>query len=324
MTAQTMTQAAQAFLASLDDGQRAQATAPFDTPDHREWTYVPGPRPGLRLKDMSEEQRRLAFALLDTGLSERAQQTARGIIGLEPILGELERVSGTVHFERDPELYWFRVLGTPGAAEPWAWRTNGHHIAIHVTVVGDDVAVTPHFFGANPARVPSGPQEGLRALPDEEDLGRALVLALDDDRRKIAIVAETAPDDIMSRMDPVVDRKAMPSGLAYGDMTDDQRELLRGLVRHYLTRPTPALADEAWARVEGAGLEPVTFTWAGSLEPGIGNGHYYNVLGPTFLLEYDNTQNNANHIHSVWRDFANDWGEDLLAKHYATDHREDS
>jgi hypothetical protein len=123
-------------------------------------------------------------------------------------------------------------------------------------------------------------------------------------------------------MDPVVDRSAMPTGLAYGDMTDDQRELLRTLVRHYLTRPTKALADEAWSGLERAGLDRVTFAWAGSLEPGIGNGHYYAVLGETFLLEYDNTQNNANHIHSVWRDFANDWGQDLLAQHYATDHRE--
>jgi hypothetical protein len=322
MTAETMTSAARAFLASLDDGQRAKATAPFDTPDHREWTYVPGPRPGLPLKEMTDEQRRLALALLDTGLSERAQQTARGIIALEPILGELERASGTVHHDRDPELYWFRVLGEPGGSAPWAWRTNGHHVAVHVTVVGDRVAVTPHFFGANPAMVPSGPQQGLRTLPDEEDLGRALVRALDDGQREVAVVAQTAPSDIMSRMDPVVDRSAMPSGLAYGEMTDDQREQLRTLIRHYLTRPTKALADEAWAELERAGLEPVTFTWAGSLEPGIGNGHYYAVLGTTFLLEYDNTQNNANHIHSVWRDFANDWGEDLLAQHYATQHRE--
>ncbi|REF34879.1 DUF3500 domain-containing protein [Thermasporomyces composti] len=317
--ASRMAAAAVAFLASLDPDQRRAATAPFDTPDHREWTYLPGPRPGLALADMTERQRELAMVLLDTGLSAHGSREARAVMALEAVLRELERGAGRAMWrQRHPHYYWVRILGDPGGDQPWAWRVNGHHLATHVTVVGDRIAATPQFFGANPARVPSGPHAGLRTLPDAEDLGRALLEALDPDRRTVAIVSPEAPDDILTRRDPVADPSVVPRGLTYADMTEPQRRLLTTLVRYYMGRVAPEAAETAWRDAVDAGLTEVAFCWAGSTTPG--EGHYYAVTGPTFLLEYDNTQNGANHVHTVWRDLRRDWGEDLLAAHYAAHH----
>ncbi|MET9020299.1 DUF3500 domain-containing protein [Actinopolymorpha sp. NPDC004070] len=321
-TTARMVAAATAFLSALTPDQRTAATAPFDTDDHRVWTYLPGPRPGLALADMSEEQRGLAAALLATGLSDEGSGRARAIMTLDGILRGLEREAGSDMWkQRDAGYFWVRVLGDPAGSQPWAWRVNGHHLAVHFAVVGDEVASTPQFFGANPAKVLSGPHAGLRTLPESEDLGRALLASLDPDRRARAVVDAEAPDDILTRRDPVADAGRLPRGLAYADMTDPQRGHLETLVRHYLGRSTAEVAEASWHDVEKAGLERVTFSWAGSLRPGVGERHYYAVAGPTFVLEYDNTQNDANHIHTVWRDLRNDWGEDLLAAHYAQQHR---
>ncbi|HEX6231660.1 MAG TPA: DUF3500 domain-containing protein, partial [Jiangellaceae bacterium] len=207
-------------------------------------------------------------------------------------------------------------LGEPAGEQPWAWKVGGHHLAVHLTIVGEQVAGAPMFFGANPAAVPDGqPHAGLRTLPEDEDLGRALVTGLPEHLRAMAVTGPLAPNDILTRHDPVANVNLIPPGLAYADMDGGQQELLVRLVRHYLDRALPEVAGATWAGIEGAGLEHASFRWAGPVEPG--RGHYYAVLGPTFLLEYDNTQNNANHIHTVWRDLRSDWGEDLLAAHHA-------
>ena len=184
VTAAAMREAAAALLAALGPEQHAAATAPFETPDHREWTYLPGPRAGLSLREMDDAQRELAMRLLATGLSERGLATARDVMALEQVLGDLERAVGRPGWERrHPGHFWVRVLGTPDARAPWAWRVNGHHLAVHVTLVGDEVAGTPQFFGANPAVVPRGPHQGLRTLPLEEDLARELLGLLDAGQR---------------------------------------------------------------------------------------------------------------------------------------------
>ncbi|NDL55744.1 DUF3500 domain-containing protein [Phytoactinopolyspora mesophila] len=317
--AREMSRAAAAFLDSLDAGQRRLAWAPFDAADRTEFTYLPGPRPGLALSEISERQHELAMRLLATGLSSRGLADAKAIMQLEDTLAALERAVGRPGWQRrNSAYYWFRVLGTPGGAEPWMWKAGGHHLAVHMTVVGSDVAGTPQFFGANPARVPDGhAQAGTRTLPGEEDLGRALVTSLPAEQQEIAVVSGEAPADILTRHDPVADASRIAPGLLAGDMDGEHRELLEQLVRRYVERVTPAAAAPAWADIKRAGLERVSFRWAGPTAAGPGNGHYYAVLGPTFLLEYDNTQADANHIHTVWRDLRRDWGEDLLARHYA-------
>jgi hypothetical protein len=320
-TAGRMAAAALAFIDSLEPEQRSRLLVPFDSPDRREFTYLPGPRPGLALFDMTAEQQTRAMELMATGLSDSGLADARAIMQLERILSGLERSAGRPGWRRrHPEHFWFRVLGLPGTGLPWAWKVGGHHLAVHLTIVGEEVAGAPLFVGANPATVPAGhPRAGLRTLPDEENLGRLLVTALPAQDHEMAVTAPLAPQDILTRHDPVADVSRIPPGLTYGDMDGQQRGLLVRLVRRYFERVIPEVAEVAWAAIERAGLERVSFRWAGSVEPG--HGHYYAVLGPTFLLEYDNTQNNANHIHTVWRDLRRDWGEDLLATHHAEHHQ---
>jgi hypothetical protein len=313
--ARQMSAAAKALLASLSAEQRAAATTSFDAPDHRVWTYLPGPRAGLALAEMTSDQQALALALLETGCSVDGARTARAIIELDKIRREL---GGRV-VEPGDHRFWVRILGEVSDGAPWAWRINGHHLAIHVTVVGDLIAVTPNFFGSEPAVVPHGPHQGLRTLPDEEELARALLASLDPAQRGVAIASEIAPHDILTRDDPVADPSVLLAGLTYAEMSHEQRELLQRLVRCYFDRAPLDHAAACWQQAVDAGLDAIRFSWAGSDTRG--RGHYYAVAGPTFLLEYDNTQDDANHIHSVWRELRNDWGEDLLSAHYATGHR---
>ena len=307
--------AVQALLASLDSAQRVAATSPFDVADHRRWTYLPGGRPGLALARMTADQQMLALGLLDAGASEAGARTARAVVELDMIRRQLAAGPGR---EPDPadHRFWVRILGDPDGDAPWAWRMNGHHLAVHVTVVGDAITITPHFLGAEPAVVLQGPHRGLRTLPDEEDLARALLSTFDPAQRRLAVASDLAPSDILTRDDPVADPHVIPAGLPYGDMSPKQGELLQRVIRLYFDRAPTQTAASAWRDVLDGNLDGVTFSWSGSDVRG--QGHYYAVRGPTFLLEYDNTQDGANHIHSVWRDLRNDWGDDLLAAHYAS------
>jgi hypothetical protein len=315
-----MAEAAAALLDSLGGDQLAQASLPFSGDERYQWAYTPGPRNGLLLKAMTAAQRRAALRLVDAGLSARGAATAQQIIALETILRETERIEQRPSKDdRDPELYYFSVFGTPGGSAPWGWRVGGHHLALNFAVVeGELIAPTPLFFGANPAQVHHGPERGLRVLAAEEELARALLGSLEDGQKSLAIVDPVAPADILTKNYRMADPAAVPHGIAYAALAGEQRGHLAGLVRQYVERTADELHSQIWARIERAGLDQLTFAWAGPEERG--QGHYYAVKGPTLLIEYDNTQNGANHIHSVWRDLSDDWGEDVLADHYAHGH----
>jgi hypothetical protein len=320
LTARRMAEAAATFLDSLGSDQRTHASLPFSGDERYQWAYTPGPRNGLLLKAMTAAQRSAALRLFDAGLSLRGAATAQQIIDHESILRETERIEQILSGEdRDPELYYFSVFGTPGGAEPWGWRANGHHLALNFTVVGGElISPTPLFFGANPAEVHHGPACGMRILAAEEDLARVLLGSLEAGQKSLAIVDPVAPADILTKNYRKADSIAVPHGIAYAGLSGEQRGYLVSVVRHYIERTAGELSAQAWARIERAGLDELTFAWAGSEERG--QAHYYAVKGPTFLIEYDNTQNNANHIHSVWRDFTHDWDADVLADHYAHAH----
>lgn len=315
-----MAEAARRFVGALDEDQRGRACFPFTSDERYFWHYTPIDRKGLQLKEMTDAQRGEAFALLASGLSARGGKQARQIIDLEPILRATEQLEGvTNNWHRDSGRYTVSIFGEPGGKEPWAWRVGGHHIGIIFTVVdGDWIAPTPLFLGANPAIVRHGEHTGHRILPEEEELARVILGSLDTAQKGIAIIDPVAPNDILTTNRQVADRDVPPTGIAYADLTGEQRGHLTALVRHYVTRADDEIAGGAWDAIERAGLDGVAFAWAGTEERN--QGHYYAVKGPRFLLEYDNTQNGANHIHSVWRDFTNDYGEDLLAAHYAETH----
>ncbi len=308
-----MAAAANKFLESLRPEQRAKATFELKGDERLDWHFIPKVRKGLTLKDMSEAQRTLAHALLRSGLSAHGYAKTTNIISLEDILKVLEAGKGTM--VRDHELYYFSIFGTPSATGTWGWRMEGHHYSQNFTVVkGELFSGTPSFMGTNPGEVRSGPRKGLRVLAEEEDLGRALVKSLNDEQRKAAIFDTKAPADIIT----VAKRKVTPletAGIAAPKLDAAQTARLQALVKTYVGRLRGDLADADFAKIQKQGWEKVYFAWAGGLEKG--EPHYYRVQGPTFLIEYDNTQNDANHVHAVWRDFDNDFGEDLLRKHYA-------
>ena len=309
--------AVRTWLDGLDDAQRDRATFPFEASERFVWAYTPGPREGLAIREMSPEQRADANEIVAAATSARTAGEVAAVIALETVLGELERAAGDPDWERrDRERYWFAVFGEPGPTAPWSWRVGGHHVALHVTLAGGDViGTTPSFLGANPAMVPDGPQAGRRALPGEEGLARDLLSTLTSAERGVALVADTAPADILTGIGRHADVRAVPVGVRHADLGAPGQAALEGLLRHYVDRARPDVADAAWARIAAGGLGDVTFAWSGP--EALGHGHYYAVRGPSFVIEYDNTQDGANHIHAVWRELANDWGEDLLARHLA-------
>ena len=310
-----MTAAANNFLTTLNADQKAKATFPFPDAERENWHFIPRVRKGLPMKEMTQEQRLLAQALLATGLSNRGYAKAVSIMSLEAVLAEMEKgkVGGAV---RDPEQYFVSIFGTPGA-EPWGWRLEGHHLSLNFTAAGGAApAMTPSFFGTNPGEVREGPRKGTRVLGSEEELGRTLVKSLDAEQKKVAILQVETPKEILTapgRVDPV-----KPEGISVAKFTPEQSATLMKIVREYLFRIRPDVAAEEFAKIEKAGWDKVAFAWAGGLERG--EPHYYRVQGASFVLEYDNTQNEANHVHSIWRDFAHDFDHDLLAEHLKTEH----
>lgn len=314
--ASTIADRARDWWESLDSGQQAQVLSPFDSADAREFTYLPGPRAGLSLADMGEHQQVLAMRVLEAGLSGTGADTARAVMALEQTLRDLEHAHDKAGWDgRHPHYYWFRLLGLPDAVEPWAFHVGGHHVCLHFTVVGDHVAGTPQFFGANPAIVPAGPQAGVQTLPQEEHLARHLLASFDPAQQDKAIVSPHAPLDIATRRDPVADIGVVPRGLRYEHLDTLQRGEFEQLIKHYLDRLHPDLSGTAWRALVDEGLSEVTFAWLGSSTPGA--PHYYAITGQSFLLEYDCVQDGANHVHTVWRDVRSDWGIDVLARHHA-------
>lgn len=314
--ADDMASSAKTFLAALTPEQRTKAAFAFGSPERENWHFIPKERNGLPLKEMSAAQRHLAYALLSSGLSHSGYGKAVTIMSLEQILQDLEGPNRK--FPRDPELYFVSVFGEPGPKGAWGWRVEGHHLSVNFTLLdGAVVAGTPSFMGTNPAEVRTGGRAGLRVLGTEEDLARTLVHSLNDDQRRQAVVQPKAPDDILTVATAVADIGAA-KGLRFSDMNAEQKELVRNIVHAYVGRLRGELAAADLKAIEAAGLDPVVFAWAGGLERG--QGHYYRIHGPTFLLEYDNTQNDANHVHAVWREFKGDFGRDVLGDHLRAAH----
>ena len=320
-TAHRLTRAVGDWLATLDADQRSSATFPFDEDERFVWAFTPGDRKGLALRDMTAAQRDAAMAIVTATTSSRGAKELAAVIALETVLGEVEQSNGRAGWQRrDPELYWFAVFGEPSDSDPWMWRVGGHHVAINDTIAGGEViGSSPSFLGANPAVVPDGgPRAGERTLSGEEALARDLLLGLPSDARDVAVVDPTAPPEILTSNAARADPSGVPEGLRHADMDPVSQRRFEALIRYYLGRAADDVAAGDWERAVADGLSGTTFAWAGSAEPG--RGHYYAIRGPRLLVEYDNTQNGANHIHAVWRDLANDWGEDVLASHYRESH----
>ena len=309
-----MTRAADQFVKNLDDDQRKIAQMEYDTPQRVGWHFIPkANRKGLQIKEMNDAQRTAAHGLLKSCLSNVGYDKAVKIMELEHILFELERSGGGSQI-RDTERYYFTVFGQPTEKGKWGLSIEGHHLSLNFVVeAGAVVSSTPTFFAANPAtvmnEVPGGAKKGTRVLAGEELLAFELVNSLDDQQRQKAVIAEKAPREIRAAGEPQPPTDD-PVGLAVADMTREQKMATKQLVLSYLENLPESVHQARIDAATAAGPENIHFAWAGALKPGV--GHYYRVQGPTFLIEFVNTQpdaagNPANHIHCVWRDMKGDF-----------------
>lgn len=309
-----MAKAANSLLEKLTPEQKAKAVFQFSDKERVNWHFIPRERQGLTIKEMSPEQRALAMELAKSGLSDEGYKKATLIMSLEAVLREMEKDTTG---KRDPEKYYVSIFGVPGGKEPWGWRFEGHHLSLNYSsVAGAAPSMTPSFFGTNPGEVREGDKKGLRVLGKEEDLGRILIKSLTDEQRKVAIIAEKAPDDVLNL--PSRPDRTKPEGIAWDKLTADQQTKLTYVVKEQIFRCRPDVAREELAKIEKAGLSKIHFAWAGGLE--LGEPHYYRVQNESFVVEYDNTQGKANHPHSVWRNWDNDFGGDILKRHIEESH----
>ncbi len=309
-----MQAAAQAFLNTLTTDQKAKAQIDFDKDERYNWHFVPrDDRKGIPLKELNKAQWSAAMQLLHTTLSDTGYNKVTAIMQLENVLKKIEnRAEGDDY--RDPTKYFFTIFGTPLPGKIWGWRLEGHHIAFNFSSENNKlVAATPSFLGSNPAIILSGPEKGKQILKSETELGFALLHSLDAEQMNRALTDSNAPAEIITS----TDRKAMitdPRGLPYSGLNNEQQKIFLQLLSVYIHRYTILFADSMMQDIEGAGLQNLRFIWAGAQQPG--KGHYYRIQGPTIIIEYDNTQNNANHVHTVIRDLKHDFGGDELLEHY--------
>lgn len=310
-----MSIAAQNLLSSLSESQRTQATYPLRSGERTDWHFVPKQdRKGLPLKAMTAEHVHLVNILLNESLGHAGFTKATGIMYLESVLRgiEVDRGREGAYEYRDPTHYFVTVFGIPQSKGSWGWSFEGHHISLNFTIVdGSFVASTPAFFGASPHLVPGGAARGLRVLGNEEDRARRLLDSLDEDRLEKAVIGETVPGDIFSAAKPRIIREE-PQGIKATELAPEQFELLIELIDVYIENVADEAALERRAQVE-AGSNEIYFAWIGSKKRG--EAHYYRVQAPSFLIEYDNIQNDANHSHTVWRDYDGDFGRDLIGEH---------
>jgi len=296
------------LISSLQDEQREEALFNFEDQLRKDWHYLPAAsygRPGIKMSSLDDLQRSYVHDLLNTVLSKKGYAKTKAIIDLENILAKIE----DNYRSRDPEQYAIAIFGLPSTKEPWAWSFSGHHISYHFTYVEGEVSTTPRFLGANPGKVMSGKNQGLRVLGREEDLGFELLLSLSEEQAQKAVIAGEAYWEILTtnkiKVDPLEER-----GIRQSELSAEQNGILQSLLNEYLSTLSEELAMSRKARLPA---EDLLFAWAGSKE--LGQAHYYRIQGTSFLIEFDNAQNGANHVHTVWREFDGDFGEDLILAH---------
>ncbi|MEO6219777.1 MAG: DUF3500 domain-containing protein [Ginsengibacter sp.] len=319
--AQHLDEKANNFLNTLSPELKSQALFSLTDSERMNMNYVPKERKGPSFHDFNEKQKRAALELLKASLSKQGYQKSTEIMELETILFMMEnnttkKPEGKTY--RDPLNYHLCIFGKPSRVDVWGWRFEGHHISLNFTSTNEKIiSSTPSFFGSNPAIVPIKEQKGKQVLKLETEIGFQLINSLTTNQLKVAKFSDEAPGEILTGNKRRVEN-IENNGIAYGSLTEDQKKTFMRLLNVYIDNYDLDFANSLRKKIEKAGFENLHFAWAGSLKQGA--GHYYRIYGPVLLIEYDNTQNHANHVHTVVRDLTNDYGEDILREHYKTDH----
>jgi hypothetical protein len=320
INAQDLPAKANDFIKLLDSAQRAKALYPFESEERHRFMYIPlDDRKGISVNELNDAQRKALMDLLHSCLSDEAVKKVHDIMQLDIVLKKLENRKPEDHF-RDPGKYFVTIFGIPSDKTIWGWRFEGHHVAFHFSADKKQlVAGTPSFLGSNPGKVLEGDEKGKEVLKQETDDGFAMLHSLSADELKKAIIDTAAPAEIITG----ASRVAMidhPSGIKYNELSPANQQRFLQLINLYIHRYTKLFADDMLKEIQTAGLENLWFSWAGFTEHVPGKPYYYRIQGPTIIIEYDNTQNNANHVHTVIRDLKTDFGGDMLLEHYRQNH----
>lgn len=308
VNATAMAKAAEAFLSSLDGAQRAKARYDFDSPERLNWHFIPRERNGVGLWDLHGAPREAADKLVATGLSAAGYDKSLEVRSLEEVLylfeggDEAERRQ-----KRHPHKYYITIFGDPGETGEWGWRFEGHHLSLNYTIRdGEIVSSTPEFFGANPGLIDAGPGRRLRVLGRRESLARDILHACNEEQRKMMLISDTPPNEVRGAGEPqpvVTDAVGLP----WTRMSVEQQGLLKELIGVYVAAMPAAVMKDRLDAINETGIERIRIAWWGGGE--LNQPHHYVIQGPTFIIEYNNTQNQANHVHSMWRNVAGDFAQ---------------
>lgn len=319
---QELTDLANKFIETLSPSLRTETLMNLESKERLKFNYVPIKRRGATFKDFNEIQKEAAINLLKASLSEQGYNKTMAITQLENILivledNKLRMPDGSPM--RDPLNYHFLVFKDQNNNSFWGWRFEGHHISLNFMAGENSIlSSTPSFMGSNPGVVPSGPHKGKEVLKEESELGFALVNSLSEEQLKKALISSDAPRDIISGTSTELSN-IEPLGISFKNLTKEQQKVFLQLLQVYLHNYEAKFSANFWSKIEAAGIEKLSFAWAGSLAPG--KGHYYRIQNGIVLIEFDNTQNNANHVHTVVRDLTNDFGANILKEHYQQSHK---
>ena len=300
------------LLNSLSDSQKEVVSFALEDPAKTRWHYLPHSsfkREGLPLSDMTPIQVQKTYALLEAYLSESGYDQMEQIIDLENYLAVVEKNPA----KRDPTKYYLAVYGNPHQDSLWAWSFEGHHVSLNFTVSPDKITFAPAFWGSNPGIVPDGPEKGKIVLRKDHDWGLELIQSLSPKQLIQTLVSSQTYGEILTSNQAAVE--FIPNnGISYGQLNRGQKKQLKEIIYLHLDRMEKAVSQKARQLLDEENWNNITFSWAGKIEKL--KAHYYRIQGQNFLIEYDNSQNKANHIHVVWREFKGDFGKDLIREHY--------
>ena len=300
------------LLNSLSGSQKEVVSFALEDPAKTRWHYLPHSsfkREGLPLSDMTPIQVQKTYALLEAYLSESGYDQMEQIIDLENYLAVVENNPA----KRDPTKYYLAVYGTPHRDSLWAWSFEGHHVSLNFTVSPDKITFAPAFWGSNPGIVPDGPEKGKIVLRKDHDWGLELIQSLSPKQLIQTLVSSQTYGEILTSNQAAVE--FIPNnGISYGQLNRGQKKQLKEIIYLHLDRMEKAVSQKARQLLEVENWNNITFSWAGKIEKL--KAHYYRIQGQSFLIEYDNSQDKANHIHVVWREFKGDFGKDLIREHY--------
>lgn len=315
------------FLSTLTNDQLSTINHTFDDSSRTRWTNLPvglAARPGLRYGELSEESRIEFHRLLTTLFSSQGYLKTVSILQLDDILnvvyetayerGDIpdQAIEQIRNLDWSLENYYISFYGKPGPNDPWGMKFEGHHISYNLTATGDEFSITPLFLGSDPAEVKITKYAGIRVLSKEEDYGMRLINALNDKQKAIATLSLEVPDDILTNPSSS-QRLTKYNGIKGSELSSAQKDLLKRLISEYINNLEREKSNDYLEKIERSGIDEIYFAWIGSfkrLSP-----HYYIINGPDFLIEYDNASSTGNHIHTIWREKGNDFGEDLLQQH---------